>query len=284
VVVAAPEPTPFLVPPLSYRPFLATRGADIRLEYTEEPIPLPDDPAPIFDSGSVWQVHRRGTGLLYTFRTRVADPPLYKALEIDAPFSRGRLYFPKPRRGRRPRWALAYPLDDLLFQHRLAREGAAEVHAFGVVLNGRTALFCGQSGAGKSTLARLFCRHDPRAPILSDDRIVLRADRRGFLAHGTPWHGEALFAAPLSRPLGGVFFLKQSKVTRVVPLRPAEAAGRLFARTFPPPWDGPSVERVLALSVRVAETVPCFELRFRRDGSAVRAARAALVDSPGGGR
>ncbi len=73
-------------------------------------------------------------------------------------------------------------------------------------------------------------------------------------------------------------------MTRVVPLRPAAAAGRLFARTFPPLWDGASVGRVLALCVRVAEAVPCFELRFRRDGSAVRAARAALVDSPGGGR
>ena len=80
---------------------------------------------PLFESGGVWTLHRQDRGLLYTFRTPVLDPPLYKAVEIDRALRRGRLYFPPPRRGRRPRWALAYPLDELLFQHRFARSRAA---------------------------------------------------------------------------------------------------------------------------------------------------------------
>lgn len=271
--VTAPDPTPYLLPPPTYAPFLVARGGDIRLELTEEAAPAADPRALVFDSGSVWKVYRRPRGYLYTFETPVADPPLYKAVDIDAGLTRGRLHFPKPRRGRRPRFAPAYPLDELLFQHRLAREGSAEVHAFGVVLGGRAVLLCGQSGAGKSTLARLFHRHAPAATVLSDDRIVLRPGARAVRAHGTPWHGDAAFAAPEARPLGAVFFLEQGEETRVLETPRPLAAARLFSRTFPPPWDEDAVTRVLALCAHVAETVPCYTLRFRRDATAVAAVR-----------
>jgi hypothetical protein len=274
--VTAPHPTPYLLPPATYAPFLVQRGGDVRLELTEEPAPAADRSDLLFDSGSVWKVYRRPRGYLYTFETPVADPPLYKAVDIDAGLTRGRLHFPRPRRGRRPRFAPAYPLDELLFQHRFAREGSAEVHALGVVLGGRAVLLCGQSGAGKSTLARLFRRHAPKVTVLSDDRIVLRPGARGVRAHGTPWHGDAAFAVPQAFPLGAVFFLQQGEETRVLATKRPLTAARLFSRTFPPPWDEEAVARVLALCARVAETVPCYTLRFRRDASAVAAVRETV--------
>jgi len=272
LAVSARRPTPYLRAPAFLRPFLAERGGDIRLDYTEDPVP-PFAGAPLlFDSGSVWKVYRRPPGLLYTFESPAADPPLYKAVAIDSRLARGTLYFPPPAPPtRRPLFAAAYPLDDLLFQHRLARDGAAEVHACGVVLGGRVALFCGESGAGKSTLARLFSRHLPGAPILSDDRIVLRRRGGRVWAWGTPWHGDAAFARPGAWPLGAVFFLEQAGETSVRRLGAAAAAARLFARTFPPPWDGAAVGRVLGLCSFVGECRPAFTLRFRRDHSVVAA-------------
>ena len=274
--VTAPHRTTCLLPPPTYASFLVPRGGDIRLELTEEAAPVPHPRDLLFDSGAVWKVYRRPRGYLYTFETPVADPPLYKAVDLDAAFARGRLHFPRPRRGRRPRFAPAYPLDELLFQHRFAREGSAEVHALGVVLGGRAVLLCGQSGAGKSTLARLFRRHAPVATVLSDDRIVLRPGSSGVRAHGTPWHGDAAFAAPEALPLGSVFFLEQGEETRVLETPPPLSAARLFSRTFPPPWDEQAVARVLGLCARVAETVPCYVLRFRRDASAVAAVRETV--------
>jgi hypothetical protein len=278
LAVEADRPTPALDPPASMRPFLASRGGDIRLRYTEEPPPLPGRAQTLFESDGVWRVERVRDGLLYSFRIANRRPPLYKVVAIDEGLREGRLHFDASPRG--PLYALDYPLDELLFQHRLAREGAAEVHACGVVWKGRALLFCGQSGAGKSTTARLWKRHARGARLLSDDRVVLRPSGRGVRAHGTPWHGDGGYASAGSAPLGGLFFLRHAKATRLLPLTKAEAAARLFARSFPPPWDVEGVEGALDACADAAAAGPAFELAFRPDRSAVEAVRA-VVDGRG---
>lgn len=262
--------------PSSHRAFAASRGADIRLELTQEPVPEPPAAATLFDSGAVWRVSRHAGGLLYTFRTPALDPPLYKAVAIDRGLRRGRLFFPRPRRGRRPAHALDFPLDELLFQHRLARDGALEVHASGLLAGGGALVFCGASGAGKSTTARLWRRHRAGVRVLSDDRLVLRPGARRVTAYGTPWHGDGGFAAPLARPVAALYFLRHGPRTRVRALGRAEAAARLLARCFPPPWDATAIARALAACDRIAARVPCAELAFRPDATAVAAVLAHL--------
>jgi hypothetical protein len=93
-------------------------------------------------------------------------------------------------------------------------------------------------------------------------------------AHGTPWHGDGGFASPRSAPLGALFFLRHGRRTRLAPLRPAEAAARLFARGFPPPWDPVGTAGALELCSAVAAAVPAFELSFTPDRSAVLALSA----------
>jgi len=276
LALRAPRPNAALALPAACRPFACRSGGDIALELREEPVPSTEGTELLFDSGSVWRVYGRGDARLYTFRTPALEPPLYKAVAIDAALSRGTLYFPRPRRGRRPRLALDFPLDELLFQHRFAHEGAMEVHACGVVYRGGAVLFCGQSGAGKSTTARLWRRVRPGTTILSDDRIVLRPRRGRTWAFGTPWHGDGGFATAAGRPLRALFFLRHARRNRVRALRPAEAAARLFARSFPPPWDGPALGRVLEACAEAVAGVPCYELGFRPEPSAVQAVRELL--------
>jgi hypothetical protein len=134
------------------------------------------------------------------------------------------------------------------------------------------ALFCGVSGAGKTTIARLF--HRAGHAVLSDDRVALRPYGRQVRAYGTPWHGSGRFAAAKAARLRAVFFLKQAPRSEVLPLPPAPA--RLFALSFPPVWDAAGVGSVLDACGRVAGGVPAFELRFRRDRSAIRAVERAL--------
>jgi hypothetical protein len=272
----APRATPGLALADAFGPFLATRGGDIRLELREAPPPAPDPSARLFDSGGVWRVYRRPGGLLYTFETPRLDPPLYKAVAIDAALTRGTLYFPPQRRRRAPGHPLAYPLDELLFQHRLAREAGLEVHACGLVVGGRLLLFCGQSGAGKSTTARLWRRLRPDVPILSDDRLALRFERGHWRGYGTPWHGDGGFASPAAARLGAVFFLRQAARSRATRLSTPACAARLFARSFPPLWDARGLHRVLGACARVAGRVPGYELEFRPDESAIDAVLAAL--------
>ncbi len=274
LAVHADRPTPALDPPVSIRPFLASRGSDIRLRYTEEPPPLPERAEALFESEGVWRVERSRDGLLYSFRVAGRRPPVYKVVSIDERLREGQLHFDASPRG--PRYALDYPLDELLFQHRLAREGAVEVHACGIVWKGRTLLFCGRSGGGKTTTARLWRRHARGARILSDDRVVLRPGRTGVRAHGTPWHGDGGLASPLSAPLGALFFLRHGRATRIEPLSRAEAAARLFARSFPPPWDLEGVEGALDACADAATTVPAFALAFCPDRTAVEVVQSLV--------
>jgi hypothetical protein len=280
LAVEADRPTPALDPPPDLGSFLTRRGGDIRLRLTDDP-PAPPHGEPLFDSGGVWRVHQRWDGLLYEFRVSHLQPPVYKAVTIDAELREGRLHFPGVAGG--PDYALDFPLDELLFQHRLAREGALEVHACGIVWRGRALVLCGQSGAGKSTTARLWRRHTRGTSILSDDRIVLRPSGRGVRAWGTPWHGDGGFASPESRPLAALFFLRQGRVSRTRPVPRAEAAARLLARGFPPPWDPVAMARALETSAAVTAAVPAFELAFRPDRSAVQAVKESLEGPPPAG-
>ncbi|HEY7410889.1 MAG TPA: hypothetical protein VII13_09120 [Vicinamibacteria bacterium] len=275
LAVHAPRPSSALEPPAALAPFLARRGGDIRLDLTEEEPPVPDASSLLFESGSVWRVHRHDGGLLYRFRAPRLRPATYKAIAIDRSLRRGRLYFP-PRRGRRHRYALAHPAEELLFQHRLALDGALEVHGCGVVVDGRALVFCGVSGAGKSTTARLWRRARPDALVLSDDRIVLRQRGGRPWAFGTPWHGSARYASPRAYPLGAVFLIRHGRSNRVASLPPAQAAAGLLARGFPPPWEPRGVRAALRLCHEVAEAVPVRSFAFRPEASACAAVLACL--------
>jgi hypothetical protein len=273
--VRAPRGGLVLRPAPAQRLFSTARGADIDLTVVEGPGPRPARDHLLFESGGVWRVYRHGAGLLYQLRSRACDPPVYKVVTIDEDLTHGTLFFPRPRQGQL-RFVLDFPLDELLFQHRLAREGHVELHACGLAVDGRAILFCGRSGAGKSTTARLWGRLRRDALVLSDDRIVVRSDSAGLSAHGTPWHGLAHAASPTARPLAAVFFLHQARRTRAERLAPARAAAQLFARSFPPPWDALGLSRVLDACAAIASGVPCFALRFRPDASAVEVVLDAL--------
>ena len=194
----APRPCRALALPGVLRRFAAARGEDIRLEVTEAPAP---EPGPLlFESGGLWRVHQRGSRLLYLFHEPRPGAPLERALDIDPGLRRGALHLPAENWGAPAGFALGYPLDELLFQHRFVLEDALELHACGLVVAGRAVLLCGASGAGKTTSARLWRRLRPGVGVLSDDRIVVRPAGRGFRAHGTPWHGSGRFASGRSHP------------------------------------------------------------------------------------
>jgi energy-coupling factor transporter ATP-binding protein EcfA2 len=181
------------------------------------------------------------------------------------------VYVPPSPEGPDASAALEFPLDEILFQHRLARAGAMEVHACGVKADGGVALFCGKSGSGKTTMARLWRRYAPHATVLSDDRIVVRDQGGRLRAYGTPWHGEAGFADPGSGPIRSVFFLRHARRGRLERLAAPAAAARLFARTFPPLWNRKAAGSVLRTCCRAAREIPCYDFGFRPDRTAVEA-------------
>jgi hypothetical protein len=268
--VCSGDVSPRLVPEGSSARFTVARGpADTSLSVRL------GDPEPecagerLFEAAPLWQLFRDGDRLRFRFTSLPLGSFPYKEAWLAPDFSRGEVVL------RRELFAtvgevdpLAYPLDELLVQGLLARGRGVEVHACGVISGGRGLLFVGQSGGGKTTMARLW-QPVPGAVVASDDRVVVRRDGSGFVLHGTPWHGEAELAEPVSAPLSAVFLLAHGLGNALTPISPAQAAARLFACSFLPFWDRDGVDFTVSLLGAMTGAVPCHELAFVPEPSVV---------------
>ena len=228
----------------------------------------------LFDSGSVWKLYEDGSDLQFDFASPAVGPSPYKRLHIDREFRRGLLLlnrscFPNPTTCN----PLEYPLDELVVMHRLGRERGVEVHAAGMRdADGNAYLFLGHSGAGKSTTTRLWNQQHSMT-ILSDDRIILREHDGEVWMHGTPWHGEAAFAAPEKARIERLFILEHAHENRITPLSGSRAVGEVMARSFLPFYDGAALENTMSFLQEIVATIPCYRLEFLPDGTVVDAVR-----------
>jgi hypothetical protein len=118
-------------------------------------------------------------------------------------------------------------------------------------------------------MARLW-EDDPGVTILSDDRIILRKINNQIWMYGTPWHGEAGFAAPTRAPLNKVYFLRKGAENQIFPLKEAESITRFFSCCFPLFYNRDAVDFTLRFFDEVAKSVPCYELGFLPDKTTVR--------------
>lgn len=242
-------------------------------------MPVPKKTAPAFESGGTWRAFELGDEVLYVFRRPMGKGPPARGLLVDRKRRRGRLFLAPTEYISKTGFALSFPLDELLFQHHFAYRRSLVLHACGIAVASRAALFLGHSGAGKTTTARLWRRFAPDSLVLSDDRLVVRPHGRGFVAHGTPWHGSGRYAEATARPLRALFFLKQASITNVRRIDGPGLVSALFSLCFPPPWEESGLTAALATCERLVGRLPCYELRFRKDESAVAAAREILLDA-----
>jgi len=190
---------------------------------------------------------------------------LQRLARFDAEFCSGEVVVdPESFYARERHYPLAYPLDELIFLHRLAREEGLLLHACGVVRGREALLFSGPSGAGKTTIARLM-QGTPDVRVLSDDRIAIRPTESGFRAYGTPWHGDAPLSLPDSAPLRAIHLIHHAREIEVEPLGGAAGAAAVLGNSFAPFHDPVSAERSLGVAAKLAARVPIVRLGFPRD-------------------
>jgi hypothetical protein len=118
--------------------------------------------------------------------------------------------------------------------------------------------------------------------VLSDDRIILRQhqglDRQSEVwMYGTPWHGEAAFAAPEKARIERLFVIEHApeppadnEITR---LNGTIAVGEIMARSFLPFHDPVALENTMSFLQEIVAFLPCYRLEFRPDSTAVEAVR-----------
>jgi hypothetical protein len=206
----------------------------------------------------------------FEFATPALGREPYRTAEVDADISRvkiklNRKYFSHEAEQR----PLEYPLDELLFIHRLVREGCGvEVHACGLVdKDSKGRLFIGHSGAGKSTTSKLW--EAKGAFVLSDDRIILRMEKGELKMYGTPWHGDARQSASASAAVHAIYLLEQAPQNRLTRMTPAETAIETFARSFLPFHGHAGIHAALTFLDTAFASVPAYRFEFLPDYSAV---------------
>lgn len=222
-----------------------------------------------------WSLYQREGGFL--FRLIVSDLTYSRRLALfNSSFEEGDLFVARDaaisdagdEAGKTNLDPLKYPLGELMMINYLARgHKGVDLHALGVDVGGRGVLFCGVSGAGKSTMGNLW--KDTGVTLLSDDRIIVRRNDRGYVIHGTPWHGDAHIASPESAPLEKIFFLSAAPSNYVEKLSASEAATRFLVGCFPPFYDQVGMSFVLDFLAGLAEEVPCYHLGFVPDSQVV---------------
>src|SRR5580704_7303438 len=112
---------------------------------------------------------------------------------------------------------------------------------------------------------------NPETRVLSDDRIILRAQDNRIWMYGTPWHGDAGIASPDCAPLSGIYLLAHGDGNEQIPLSPGRAAAELFTRSFVTHHSAEGIQFTLDFLDRVAREVPCSIFFFVPDESAVEA-------------
>lgn len=226
----------------------------------------------IFESGGLWKLHRNSEGYCFELATIFLGPMPYKRAHVTSDFTNVKIELLRRHYDSAKSWnPLEYPLDELLWIHRLSMGYGVEMHGCGVITpHGRGLLLTGHSGAGKSTSARLWSKYSG-ARVLSDDRIILRRESNRIWMYGTPWHGDAGIAEADRFPLDQIFVLEHGATNRVERMKVTTASAELFARSFVPHHSQEGVSFVLAFFDALTSLLPCYSFSFVPNLSAVEA-------------
>lgn len=252
--------------------FLTEGRPEVILRFQDGSFSLPDMKLTkeiVFDSQPSWK-------LFYSDRKYILETRDNTTV-LSSNFASGEVYTPDKRRIP----PFTYPQDEVLMINLLGKSRGILVHACGVKDNRAGGLlFAGTSGDGKSTLANLWNGRAASGAnnqklevrdttILSDDRIIIRKTDGRFCIFGTPWHGDVKACSPEKFPLNKIFFLEHASKNYVRDVKRVEAVSKLLVRSFPPFWDGEGMEFTLQFIEEVTREVPCYDLGFLPDKSAI---------------
>ncbi len=250
-----------------FNSFLAVVSPQANYKINTSPVPVEPPSLPYFDGGVRWRLHAVDHRWLLWVGNR-GQPP-YLAGEFSSDYHSGKIYtsdsLDEPGKFVFP---LAYPMGELLLTNLLGTGYGIMLHSCALIDQEDGIVFAGVSGAGKSTTAHLW-NELPGVQILNDDHSIIRKMDDHYRVFGTPWHGRGGFTLAQDAPLKRIFILKHAAENQASRLPPAQASAQLLVRTFAPLWSAPAMAYTLQFLDELCQTIPCYELGFVPDRSAV---------------
>jgi hypothetical protein len=246
----------------------STENADLHVGVRVGEAKAPPQRALRYDSeGGIFDVAREGREFVIALRIRGA---LQRVARFDEGFRWGEVVvLPDSLYARACYYPLAYPLDELIFLHKIVREGGLMLHSCGILRDGDALLFAGPSGSGKTTISRLM-RKRAGASVLSDDRVVLRPDGSEIRIFGTPWHGDGELSSTDSARLRGIHVIRHAGEILAEPLCGASAACAVLENAFLPAHDPIGADTAVDFVANLVKRVPVIRLGFPNDDRVVR--------------
>lgn len=121
------------------------------------------------------------------------------------------------------------------FCEKVVDFGVVLCHGSVVELDGKAYLFTAPSGTGKSTHTRLWREYfGDRAIMINDDKPLLKFEKDGVYAYGTPWDGKHHLSNNRHAKLAGICFLKQAKENKIKRIDAKESVQMLMNQIYRP--------------------------------------------------
>ena len=162
------------------------------------------------------------------------------------------------------------------FERILFACGKYLFHCSYVEYQGRGILFSAPSGGGKTTQGNLWERY-AGAEMINGDRAVLEIKGDTCWCHGLPIAGSSGVFTNRSNPLLVIFRVQKAEENRVQKLSGAEAFQAVYSELTTNLWNSAFTLGAVDFAMRLAEKIPVYLLKCRKDKGAVTAAKE-IVD------
>lgn len=220
-----------------------------------------------------WLAHEKR---VFFMRVQTESSPFHLFAIFDGDYLHGDVYS-IPVAGFRVLFnQLGVPWLSVLLANFLGRNRGMFLHACGVAVGGKGILFAGFSGSGKSTIAHLWSTV-PEATILNDEMLSLREVGGQYRLYGMPWAGNPDWVSAASAPLEAIFFIRHASSNDLKPMESASAAKALLVQPYLGLYDRVAVEGVMDLVDELSRNVPCYDMGFVPDASALDCVRKVLA-------
>ena len=144
------------------------------------------------------------------------------------------------------------------------------LHSSAVIKDGKAILFSAPAGTGKSTSARLS-----GLPLLNDDAVILCEKNGRLQAFGSPLGGESRTYRAGSFEVDKIFFINQSKETKLRDLSKSACLTHLMANQYllisTVFKENPElVKKVLEVTSKLSKGLNAHELYFEKNSNFVK--------------